>query len=187
MLFHTSFFIFLSAIVAYVSAGDLLSVGSTAPDFKLPDAQGKFHTLSDYRGKKVVLYFYPKDGTPGCTREACNLRDNYKMLQEKGLVILGISYDDSASHKEFKEKNRLPFTLLSDKKKKVADLYGAKGGIFSFFGAKRITYLIDENGKIIHVFNKVDTGNHAEQILKILEEQKSDRPEEMQQDTTSIE
>jgi thioredoxin-dependent peroxiredoxin len=161
----------LFIMVSLLFAGDLLPVGADAPDFALPDAQGQVHKLSDYLGKKVVIYFYPKDGTPGCTKEACNLRDNYQALQDRGLVILGISYDDAESHKEFIKEHNLPFTLLSDTDKKVADMYGAKGGLLGFIGAKRITYLIDEHGKIMHVFDDVDTGDHADQILAVLNEE----------------
>lgn len=149
----------------------MLAVGSLAPDFALKDEAGKVHHLSDYRGTKVVLYFYPKNNSPGCTQEACNLRDNFEVLKEKGVVILGISYDDMRSHKNFKEEYQLPFTLLSDSDKKVAEMYGAKGGLLGFLGAKRITYLIDEEGKIKHLFEKVDPGNHAKQILAVLAEQ----------------
>ena len=180
-------FIYLLMMTSYLIAGDLLPIGAIAPDFELPDAHGKMHKLSDYQGKKVVLYFYPKNGTPGCTKEACNLRDNYEALQEKGIIILGISYDDAESHQEFIKEHDLPFTLLSDKEKKVADLYGAKGGMLGFIGAKRITYLIDESGKIMYVFNKVDTGNHSEQILEILKEKDKSEKEEIKQDTTDIE
>lgn len=148
----------------------MLPAGSKAPDFTLQDAEGQRHQLSSYLGKKVVLYFYPKNNTPGCTSEACNLRDNFDILKDKGIVILGISYDSPESHKKFIEKHGLPFILLSDQKKKVADLYGAKGGILGFLGAKRITYLIDEQGVIMHRFDKVDASNHARQILSVLEE-----------------
>lgn len=151
------------------SGGNMLTVGATAPDFELKDGEGKTHKLSDYRGKLVVLYFYPKNNTPGCTKEACNLRDNFDALLEKGIVVLGVSYDDSESHKEFAAEYDLPFTLLSDSEKKVAEMYGAKGGIFGFIGAKRITYLIDEAGKIIHLFDKVNTGSHAQEILEVLD------------------
>lgn len=148
----------------------MLPAGSEAPDFTLKDADGQMHQLSSYRGKKVVLYFYPKNNTPGCTSEACNLRDNFDVLKEKGIVVLGVSYDSPESHKQFGEKHGLPFTLLSDRDKKVAGMYGAKGGLLGFMGAKRITYLIDEQGIIMHRFDKVDSANHARQILSVLEE-----------------
>jgi thioredoxin-dependent peroxiredoxin len=141
-----------------------LKVGDIAPGFTLPDAGGKMHSISDYKGKTVALYFYPKDDTPGCTAEACNLRDNFTELTDKGIVVLGVSFDSAESHKSFSEKHKLPFTLLADTDKKVADLYGAKGMLM----AKRMTFLIGPDGKIIHVFDKVDTGNHAAEILRAL-------------------
>jgi len=150
--------------------GDVLPAGSEAPDFTLIDAGGQMHQLTSYRGKKVVLYFYPKNNTPGCTSEACNLRDNFDVLQEIGIVVLGVSYDSPESHKKFRKKHSLPFTLLSDRDKKVAGMYGTKGGVLGFMGAKRITYLIDEQGIIMHRFDKVDSANHARQILYVLEE-----------------
>lgn len=149
--------------------GNVLKPGQKAPDFELKDSEGQVHHLSDYRGKMVVLYFYPKDFTPGCTAEACNLRDNYEALQKKGLVILGVSYDSPQKHNEFKEKYNLPFPLLSDTTKAVAEAYGAKGGLTGFMFAKRITYLIDSDGKVLHVFEKVNTKSHAQQILEFLE------------------
>jgi peroxiredoxin Q/BCP len=159
--------------ISVLFGGEVLKVGTKAPDFELPDAEGKIHKLSDYEGKKIVLYFYPKNNTPGCTAEACNLRDNYDTLIEKDIVILGVSFDDQDSHKNFSEEHNLPFTLLSDSEKKVADMYGAKRGILGFIGAKRITYLIDEEGLVMHVFESVDTGSHAEQILKVIGEKES--------------
>lgn len=151
-----------------VFGGDLLKPGDQAPEFSLPDAKGTMHKLSDYLGKTVVLYFYPKDDTPGCTAQACNLRDNYEALQEAGLVVLGVSFDDADSHKNFSAKHNLPFTLLSDTAKTVAEAYGAKGGLIGFIAAKRITYLIGENGTILHVFDKVEAGDHSRQIFDVL-------------------
>ncbi|MEJ2543850.1 MAG: thioredoxin-dependent thiol peroxidase [Calditrichaceae bacterium] len=184
---YLKIFIFLIMSFSYLTAGDLLSVGTKAPDFALPDANGKIHKLSDYQGKKVVIYFYPKDGSPGCTKEACNLRDNYDVLKDKGLIILGISYDDEKSHQNFIKEHQLPFTLLSDTDKKVADLYGAKGGLLGFIGAKRITYLIDESGKVLHVFDDVDTGAHAEQILDVLNNMPESKKGSEESDSTKIE
>jgi thioredoxin-dependent peroxiredoxin len=143
-----------------------LKVGDLAPDFQLKDEAGKMRTLAEFRGKKVALYFYPKDNTPGCTREACSLRDGYSTLQEAGIVILGVSFDTSESHRKFKDKHNLPFILLSDGKKEVAKAYGASGGLLGALMAKRYTYLIDENGKIVHIFKKVDVSNHAEEVLQ---------------------
>jgi len=139
--------------------------GDPAPDFTLNDASGKAHRLADYRGKTVALYFYPKDDTPGCTRQACNLRDNYAKLTDRGIVILGISYDDPSSHQQFAEKYSLPFTLLADTEKRVADLYGVKGVLY----ASRTTFVIGPDGRILSVIDSVDTGAHADQILAALD------------------
>lgn len=180
-------FIYSLLITSYLLADDFLTIGSKAPDFELPDAQGKIHKLSDYLNSKVVIYFYPKDGTPGCTKEACNLRDNYKTLQEIGIVILGISYDDAESHQKFINEHQLPFTLLSDTKKKVSELYGAKRGLLGFIGAKRITYLIDETGYIMHVFDEVDSGNHSGQIIDVITERDKNNKTKATPDTSVIE
>ena len=146
-----------------------LTVGSKAPDFKTTDQDGKEITLSGFKGKKVVLYFYPNDMTPGCTAEACNLRDNYKALQKAGYEVLGISTNDEKSHRKFIEKEKLPFRLLADTDKSVhskyetwieKSMYGRK-----YMGTARITYIIDEKGIIAEVIEKVDTKNHADQIL----------------------
>lgn len=146
-----------------------LQAGTKAPDFKTTDQDGNSVKLSDFKGKKVVLYFYPKDQTPGCTVEACNLRDNYKALQKAGFEVLGISSDDEKSHRKFIEKEKLPFRLLADTDKSVhhqfgtwveKSMYGRK-----YMGTARVTFVIDESGVITEVIEKVDTGNHAEQIL----------------------
>lgn len=165
-------FIGLLFMVSSLFAGNDLKAGDQAPDFELKDSNGQVHKLSDYKGKIVTLYFYPKDDTPGCTAEACNLRDNYSELTDRGIVVLGISYDDSASHKEFTEKYNLPFTLLSDTDKEVAEKYNAKKPIIGALVAKRITYLIGPDGKIIHIFDDVDTKNHTRQILEVLDKAK---------------
>lgn len=143
-----------------------LKVGDSAPDFQLKDETGEMHTLAEFRGKKVVLYFYPKDNTPGCTKEACSFRDGYSILQEAGIVILGVSFDSPESHRKFKDKYKLPFILLSDEKKEVAKAYDASGGILGSLMAKRYTYLIDELGKIVYIFKKVDVKNHAGEVLQ---------------------
>lgn len=140
-------------------------VGQTAPDFKLKDENGKIRSLSEFRGKKVVLYFYPKDDTPGCTKEACSFRDGYEQFEKAGIVVIGVSYDSPESHKKFKEKYNLPFILLSDEEKKVAELYQANKGLFGKKFANRVTYLVDENGKIITVLEKVDVTKHATQVI----------------------
>jgi thioredoxin-dependent peroxiredoxin len=147
-------------------ASAALKPGDQAPDFKLSDADGKEHALNDYRGSIVALYFYPKNDTPGCTKQGCSLRDGFSDLKEKNVVVLGISYDDIASHKKFREKYNLPFTLLSDADKTVAKAYGVAGLVF----AKRVTYIIDHDGKILHIIEKVDTSDHAQQILDLLNE-----------------
>lgn len=137
-----------------------------APSFTLPDETGTMHSLSDYAGKKVVLYFYPKDETPGCTTQACNLRDDYKVYQDYGIVILGISTDSIESHKKFKENHHLPFPLLSDKNGEVAKAYGSKGGLTGFLGfAQRKTYLINEKGELVNVIENVNVSSQAQAIL----------------------
>jgi peroxiredoxin Q/BCP len=145
-----------------------LTEGKQAPDFSLPDESGKMHKLSDYRGKSVVLYFYPADDTPGCTAEACDLRDDYHKYQKAGAVILGVSPDDEASHEAFKKKYKLPFTLLADKGHKVSELYGVWGQK-SMFGKKyhgviRSTFVIDSAGKIASIFEKVRAKENNEKV-----------------------
>lgn len=137
--------------------------GDKAPDFSLQDENKKEHKLSDFLGRWLLLYFYPKNFTPGCTREACSLRDNFSKLQEK-VIILGVSADSVDSHKRFSEKYSLPFTLLSDPERKVINLYGANGLIF----AKRVSFLINPKGVIEKVYDKVNPENHAEEILQDL-------------------
>ncbi len=146
-----------------------LKVGDTAPDFSLLDERGLPVSLKDYLGKKVVvLYFYPKDFTPGCTVEACSFRDDYKPIQDKGAVVIGVSLDSVESHLKFSEKYMLPFTILSDHKKEVAKAYGVLG--VGGFLAKRVTFIINKDGKITHVFTKVYVKQHSEEVLKALEE-----------------
>lgn len=147
-----------------------IKVGSVAPDFQLKDDAGTVHSLAEFRGKKVVLYFYPKDNTPGCTKEACSFRDGYKELQDAGIVIVGISFDSPESHKKFRDKYKLPFLLLCDEKKEMAKAYGATGGVLGSLMPKRYTYLINEEGRIVHIFEKVDVKNHAEDVLKAFSE-----------------
>ncbi|GIV25494.1 MAG: peroxiredoxin [Bacteroidia bacterium] len=147
----------------------LLPVGTEAPDFTAVDQHGHEVRLSDFRGKKVVLYFYPKDDTPGCTKEACNLRDHYAELQAAGYVVLGVSADDVASHKRFAEKYGLPFPLLADPEKKIIQAYGAWGKKRmygkEYEGTQRLTYILDENGRVERVITQVKTEAHAQQIL----------------------
>ena len=156
----------VAGIISFTRADDRLKIGDSAPAFTLKDADGMEHRLADYTGKIVVLYFYPRNDTPGCTAEACNLRDNWSVLKEKNVVVLGVSYDSADSHKSFRSKYNLPFTILSDADKKVSKLYGADGLIM----AKRITFLIGSEGKIIGIIDKVKTKDHAAQILEILEQ-----------------
>lgn len=164
--------VFCYFFMGVIKGGDVVpvKVGDPAPDFEAKDDAGKLRTLSEFRGKKVVLYFYPKDNTPGCTKEACSFRDGYSTLQEAGIVILGVSFDSPESHRKFREKHKLPFILLSDEKKEVAGAYGASGGLLGSLMAKRYTYLINENGKIVHIFTKVDVKNHAEEVLQAFSE-----------------
>lgn len=143
-----------------------LTIGSIAPDFSLPDQDKKVRTLKEFRGSYVVLYFYPKDETPGCTKEACGLRDDFSAFTTQGIVILGVSYDSPASHKAFKENHHLSFTLLSDSDKTVAKKYGAYRWFIPF--ARRITYLINPQGIICAVIPRVDVSTHASQILTLI-------------------
>jgi peroxiredoxin Q/BCP len=145
-----------------------LKVGDTAPVFSLLDEHGLPVSLKDYLGKKViVLYFYPKDFTPGCTAEACSFRDNYKPIEDKGAEVIGVSVDSVESHSKFSEKYNLPFAILSDKNKEVAEAYGVLG--VGGFLAKRVTFIINKDGKITHIFPKVNVKQHSEEILKALE------------------
>jgi thioredoxin-dependent peroxiredoxin len=141
-----------------------LAVGTKAPDFNVKDTNGNPVTLSGLAGKKVVMYFYPKDDTPGCTKQACSFRDNYAVYQEKGIVILGVSKDDESSHQAFTAKFDLPFPLLADTNGEIVTAYDVDGGGY----AKRVTYAIDENGNIVHVDANVNTTTHATDILTAL-------------------
>ena len=149
-----------------------LQKGDKAPDFKGIDQNGKEVQLSDFAGKKLILYFYPKDDTPGCTKEACNLRDNHTMLLEKGFAVLGVSPDDTASHQKFIEKYSLPFPLVADTGKEIMTTYGTWGEKNMYgkikLGVLRTTFAIDEEGTILHVFKRPKNDAHAEQILKAL-------------------
>jgi peroxiredoxin Q/BCP len=146
-----------------------LTAGSKAPDFKAKDQDGKDVSLSDFRGKKLVLYFYPKDMTPGCTAESCNLRDNYKLLQKKGYEVVGVSTDSEKSHRKFIEKEKLPFRLLADTEKSLHTKYGTwvEKSMYGrkYMGTARVTFIISENGIIEEIIGKVDTKNHTDQIL----------------------
>ncbi|AUD00729.1 thioredoxin-dependent thiol peroxidase [Spirosoma pollinicola] len=146
-----------------------LNIGDTAPDFTSTDQNGQPIKLSDYRGKKVVLYFYPKDNTPGCTAQACSLRDNYADLRSAGYEVLGVSVDDQKSHQKFISKYELPFTLVADTDMQVAEAYGVwkEKSMYgrTYMGTVRTTFLIDENGIIMDIISKIDTKNHSAQIL----------------------
>lgn len=146
-----------------------LAVGDQAPEFSLPDQHGKAVTLKSFKGKQLVLYFYPKDDTPGCTAEACSLRDGYGSFRAKGYEILGVSPDSVKKHVKFQEKYNLPFSLLADEDHSVAEAYGVWGEKKfmgrTYDGIHRTTFVIDEKGKIERIIAKVDTGNHAEQVL----------------------
>ncbi len=146
----------------------MLETGTKAPEFTLADQNGEMHSLSDYRGQKVILYFYPKDSTAGCTKEACGFRDRYPDIREKGAVILGVSKDSVKSHKNFEEKQELPFTLLSDPDKEVIQLYDVWQEKTMYgkkvFGVERSTYLIDEDGVIIKTYRKVKAASHPDEI-----------------------
>jgi peroxiredoxin Q/BCP len=150
------------------AAAALLAAGQSAPNFQtqMVTADGvKPVQLSDYRGKTVVLYFYPKDFTPGCTKEACAFRDGYAKLAQAGIVLLGCSVQDSASHAKFIKKYNLPFPLLADPDKKIASAYGVANGIPALGLDKRVTYVIDPQGKIVKVYPKVDPSTHAGEII----------------------
>ncbi len=147
----------------------MLETGIKAPDFTLPDQNGEMRSLADYKGQKVILYFYPRDNTPGCTKQACGFGDLYPQFQEKGAVVLGVSKDSVASHKKFEEKFGLPFTLLSDTEKTVIEAYDVwkekkMCGKVSM-GVVRTTYLIDEDGIIIKAFDKVKAADNPAQML----------------------
>ncbi|MFN4235426.1 MAG: thioredoxin-dependent thiol peroxidase [Bacteroidia bacterium] len=148
-----------------------LKAGDKAPELNVNDQNGKTVKLSDYKGKKLILYFYPKDDTPGCTAEACNLRDNFEMLKKKGFEILGVSADNEKKHVKFIEKYNLPFPLLADTEQKVSNAYGVWGKKKfmgkEYMGINRTTFIIDEQGKIEHIISDVDTKNHTEQILSL--------------------
>ncbi len=146
----------------------MIKIGNKAPDFKLPDQHGEIHTLKQYAGKKILLYFYPKDDTPGCTTEACNFRDGYKDFAAMGLVILGVSADSVKSHKKFAEKFDLPFPILSDESKEVCEAYGVwqkkKFMGREYMGIARMSFLIDEKGNIAKIYEEVKTKEHADEV-----------------------
>ncbi len=148
--------------------------GQPAPDFEGATQTGETIRLSDYRGQKVALYFYPKDDTPGCTKQACNLRDNHQALLDAGIAVLGVSADDEASHERFAEKYALPFPLVADPDRAILERYGVWGERTlygrKFLGIKRTTFLIDEDGTIRHVFKRPKVDAHTEEILQRLDD-----------------
>ena len=150
----------------------MVEVGEKAPDFTLPADDGRKVSLKEMRGKKVVLYFYPKDDTPGCTAEACSFRDNLGRVTTKGAVVLGVSRDDTASHGKFRDKYRLNFPLLSDDSGAVTEAYGVwkKKNLYGreFMGIERTTFLIDEQGKVARIWPKVKVDGHTDEVLAAL-------------------
>jgi len=146
--------------------------GLPAPEFSLNDDEGRTRVLSEFKGTKVVLYFYPKDDTPGCTTEACNFRDDYSAYVDSGITILGISPDSVESHQKFREKYRLPFSLLADEDHKVAEAFGVWGKKKfmgkEYMGVLRTTFIVDEKGRIAHVFEDVKPADHSKEILALL-------------------
>ena len=151
-----------------------LKEGDKAPDFTVRDGEGQTVRLKDLRGKKVVLYFYPKDDTPGCTKEACSFRDSFAKFKKRGIEVLGVSFDNEAKHKKFAQKFDLPFRLLADTDRAIAEGFGTYGEKKfmgrTYMGIHRMTFLIDEKGKIKKIFNKVKPEEHAEEVLAAFDE-----------------
>jgi len=147
----------------------MLTEGKVAPKFTAKDQDGNKVKLADYKGKKVVLYFYPRDMTPGCTKQACSLRDGFSRLKKQNIVVLGVSTDDEAKHQKFIAKYDLPFTLIADTENKVSEKYGVwvEKNMYGkkYMGIKRTTFLIDEDGKIAKIMKKVKVGEHADEVL----------------------
>ena len=163
LIYKTNLISIITFFLSLVYANDCsLEVGQLAPEFSLIDQNNLLHTLSDYRGNKLAIYFYPKDNTPGCTKQACSIRDNYSILNSYNIKILGISYDNPKQHQSFIKKYNLPFDLLSDIDKSVSKKYCADG----WFMPQRKTILINEKGVVIHVFNDINVEQHANEILK---------------------
>ena len=151
----------------------MISVGDKAPQINLKDPDGKTVKLSDFKGKKVVLYFYPRDLTPGCTKEACGFQADSKKIQLKNAVVIGVSTDDEKSHQRFREKYDLTFPLLCDTDHKLAEAYGvwAEKNMYGkkSMGVKRTTFIIDENGRVAHIFNKVNVAEHSKDVIATLD------------------
>ena len=155
--------------VAPALTDDGVEIGVPAPEFELPDQDGQLHSLEDYRDQWVVLYFYPKDETPGCTTQACEFRDNIFAFRKLNAQILGVSLDDVESHKKFSENHGLPFPLLADADGKTADAYGVKTKMMGWTVAKRQTFIVDPRGNIARHYEKVDPKTHAADVLADLE------------------
>ena len=151
----------------------MLEINDKAPPFSLKNQDGRTFRLSDYKGKKLALYFYPRDNTPGCTRQACNIRDSYSELKKKGITVLGISKDSVKSHKKFSQKFEFSFPILADEKGEIIEKYGVfkKKSMFgkSFMGIKRTTFLINEKGRIKDIITSPKTGEHSEEIIERFE------------------
>jgi len=150
----------------------ILKAGDKAPGFTAKDQNGKTVSLSDFSGKKVILYFYPKDDTPGCTAEACDFRDNYQSMLSKGFEVIGVSTDDEKSHKKFETKYSLPFPLIADSDKSIVEAYGVwvEKNMYGkkYMGTARTTFIIDGDGTISHIIEKVDTKNSSQQVIDLL-------------------
>ena len=148
----------------------MLAEGDSAPNFTAKNQNGENVKLSDFLGKRAVLYFYPKDDTPGCTKQACSLRDSFDVFEEKGIKVFGVSTDDENSHRKFASKYALPFDLLADTEKEIVNLYGVYGEKTNYgkkyMGVNRTTFLIDENGAIVKIFKKVKVDEHADEVLE---------------------
>ncbi len=151
----------------------MLKEGDAAPDFTAKNQDGEQVKLADYKGERIVLYFYPKDDTPGCTKQACSLRDGFPKLKANNITVLGVSTDDEKSHRKFIEKYDLPFTLLADTDKEIVNKYGVYGekNMYGrkYMGTNRTTFLIDETGKIAKIMKKVKVSEHADEVLKAFE------------------
>lgn len=156
-------------IVGVTTLAQQVAEGDAAPDFELADQDGQIHSIEDYRGQWVALYFYPKDNTPGCTTEACEFRDNIYAFNDANCQILGVSLDDMASHRAFSEEHGLPFPLLADTNGRVADAYGVKSKMLGYTVAKRQTFIIDPDGKVAKHYDEVDPASHSRQVLADLE------------------
>ena len=173
--FHRLFWSAVLMLLSSFAIASELSVGDIAPGFDLIDQQGRQHQLADYHGQWLVLYFYPKDDTPGCTKEACSLRDEFAAFRKLDVAVLGVSLDDTDSHEAFVKKYRLPFSLLSDVGGKVAKAYGSLGGFGPVRYAKRHTFIVDPEGRIARVWRKVKPADHGSELLEALSTLRQDQ------------